>query len=174
MGRPLAQFLFEKSEWQETVASKEEQLIELIQPVVEALDFTFWGLEYIPQGKESVLRVFIDSEKGINVDDCAAVSRQVSGVMDVEDPITSEYNLEVSSPGLDRPLFTLEQFKHFVGEFVDVKLRYAFEGRRKFKGKLVAIENDEDIVVHVDNHEYLLPIDSIDKANLIYQDNKGK
>ena len=156
------------------MASKEEQLIELLQPVVEALDFQFWGLEYIPQGKESVLRIFIDSEKGINVDDCAAVSRQVSGVMDVEDPISSEYNLEVSSPGLDRPLFTLEQFKHYVGEFVDVKLRYAFEGRRKFKGKLVDIENDEDIVVHVDNHEYLLPIDSIDKANLIYQDKKGK
>ena len=94
--------------------------------------------------------------------------------MDVEDPISSEYNLEVSSPGVDRPLFTLEHYKRYVGEFVDVKLRYAFEGRRKFKGKLVGIEDDEDIVVHVDDHEYLLPIDAIDKASLIFQDHKGK
>jgi len=156
------------------VASKEQQLIELLKPVVEALGFEFWGLEYIAQGKNSVLRVFIDSPNGIHVDDCAQVSRQISGVMDVEDPITSEYNLEVSSPGVDRPLFTLEHFSRYVGEFVDVKLRYAFEGRRKFKGKLVGIEDDEDIVVHVDDHEYLLPIDAIDKANLIFQDHKGK
>jgi ribosome maturation factor RimP len=156
------------------VASKEEQLNKLIQPIVEALGFDFWGLEYISQGKNSVLRVFIDKEEGISVDDCAVVSRQVSGIMDVEDPITSDYNLEVSSPGLDCPIFTLEQFKGFVGELVEVKLRYAYEGRRKFKGQLVGIEDDEDIVVHVDSHEYLLPIDAIDKANLIYQETKGK
>lgn len=156
------------------MASKEQQLIDMLKPVVEAMGYDFWGLEYIAQGKNSVLRIFIDGENGINVDDCAAVSRQVSGVMDVEDPISSEYNLEVSSPGLDRPIFTLEQFEKYVGEFVDVKLRYAFEGRRKFKGKLVGIEDGEDIVIHVDNHEYLLPIDSIDKANLIYQEKQGK
>ncbi|MFY0642784.1 ribosome maturation factor RimP [Bermanella sp. WJH001] len=156
------------------MASKEQQLIDLLKPVIEALGFEFWGLEYIAQGNNSVLRVFIDSENGIHVDDCALVSRQVSGIMDVEDPISSEYNLEVSSPGVDRPLFTLEHYKRYVGEFVDVKLRYAFEGRRKFKGKLVGIEDDEDIVVHVDDHEYLLPIDAIDKASLIFQDHKGK
>jgi ribosome maturation factor RimP len=156
------------------VASKEQQLIDLLKPVVEALGFEFWGIEYIAQGNNSVLRVFIDGENGIHVDDCALVSRQISGIMDVEDPITSEYNLEVSSPGVDRPLFTLEHYKRYVGEFVDVKLRYAFEGRRKFKGKLVGIEDDEDIVVHVDDHEYLLPIDAIDKASLIFQDHKGK
>ena len=156
------------------MASKEQQLNDLLKPLVEALGYDFWGLEYISQGKNSVLRVFIDKEEGIAVDDCAVVSRQVSGVMDVEDPIASEYNLEVSSPGLDCPIFTLEQFKQFVGESVEVKLRYAYEGRRKFKGQLVGIEDEEDIVVHVDNHEYLLPIDAIDKANLIYQETKGK
>jgi len=156
------------------VASKEQQLIDLLKPVVEALGFEFWGIEYISQGNNSVLRVFIDGENGIHVDDCALVSRQISGVMDVEDTITSEYNLEVSSPGVDRPLFTLEHFKRYVGEFVEVKLRYAYEGRRKFKGKLVGIEDEADIVVHVDDHEYLLPIDAIDKANLIFQDHKGK
>lgn len=156
------------------MASKEQQLIDLIKPVVEALGFEFWGLNYLSQGNNSVLCVYIDSENGINVDDCAAVSRQISGVMDVEDPISSEYSLEVSSPGMDRPLFTVEHFSRYVGELVDVKLRYAYEGRRKFKGTLVGIEDGEDIVVHVDDHEYLLPIDAIDKANLIFQDHKGK
>lgn len=156
------------------MASKEQQLVDLLKPVVEALGFEFWGVEYLSQGKDSVLSVYIDSEKGITVDDCATVSRQVSGIMDVEDPISGEYNLEVSSPGMDRPIFTVEQFNRYVGEFVDVKLRYAFEGRRKFKGKLVAIEDSEDIVVHVDTHEYILPIDAIDKANLIFQDHKNK
>ena len=156
------------------MASKEQQLTDLLKPVIEALGFEFWGLEYLSQGKDSVLSVYIDSEKGIMVDDCATVSRQVSGIMDVEDPINGEYNLEVSSPGMDRPIFTVEQFNRYVGEFVDVKLRYAFEGRRKFKGKLVAIEDGEDIVVHVDTHEYILPIDAIDKANLIFQDHKNK
>ena len=152
------------------VASKEQQLNDLLKPVVEALGFDLWGLEYISQGKNSVLRVYIDKEEGISVDDCALVSRQISGVMDVEDPITSEYNLEVSSPGLDCPIFTIEQFKQFIGGLVEVKLRYAYEGRRKFKGQLVGVENEEDIVVHVDSHEYLLPIDAIDKANLIFQE----
>ncbi|MEH6346914.1 MAG: ribosome maturation factor RimP [Bermanella sp.] len=156
------------------MASKEQQLIDLLKPVIEALGYGFWGLQYNSQGKDSVLSIYIDSEKGITVDDCATVSRQVSGIMDVEDPITGEYNLEVSSPGMDRPIFTVEQFNRYVGEFVDVKLRYAFEGRRKFKGKLVAIEDGEDIVVHVDDHEYILPIDAIDKANLIFQDHKNK
>jgi ribosome maturation factor RimP len=156
------------------VASKEQQLNDLLKPVVEALGFDLWGLEYISQGKNSVLRVYIDKEEGISVDDCALVSRQISGVMDVEDPITSEYNLEVSSPGLDCPIFTIEQFKQFIGGLVEVKLRYAYEGRRKFKGQLVGVENEEDIVVHVDSHEYLLPIDAIDKANLIFQEIKGK
>lgn len=156
------------------MASKEQQLNDLLKPVVEALGFDLWGLEYISQGKNSVLRVYIDKEEGISVDDCALVSRQISGVMDVEDPITSEYNLEVSSPGLDCPIFTIEQFKQFIGGLVEVKLRYAYEGRRKFKGQLVGVENEEDIVVHVDSHEYLLPIDAIDKANLIFQEIKGK
>ena len=110
------------------MASKEQQLIEMLKPVVEALGYEFWGLEYIAQGKNSVLRIFIDGENGINVDDCAAVSRQVSGVMDVEDPISSEYNLEVSSPGLDRPIFTLEQFESIVGEFVDIHTDHKAHG----------------------------------------------
>ena len=152
----------------------ELRLTEMLQPAVEALEFELLGVEFIRAGNHLTLRVYIDHENGISVDNCADVSHQVSAILDVEDPIATEYALEVSSPGLDRPIFTLEQFESIVGEFVDIKLRYAFEGRRKFKGKLVGIEDGEDIVIHVDNHEYLLPIDSIDKANLIYQEKQGK
>lgn len=110
--------------------------------------------------------VYIDHANGILVDDCEAVSRQVSAVLDVEDPISSEYTLEVSSPGMDRPLFTLEQFAKHVGEQVKIKLRSPFDGRRNFQGLLRGVE-DQDVVVLVDDHEFLLPIDLIDKANII-------
>ncbi len=148
------------------VSSKLEQLQALLAPVVEGLGFQCWGIEYISQGKHTVLRVYIDKEGGIMVEDCEAVSRQISGVLDVEDPISSEYALEVSSPGMDRPLFTLEQFASHAGEQVKIKLRTPFEGRRNFQGLLRGVE-DQDVVVQVDQNEFLLPIDSIDKANII-------
>ncbi len=156
----VAQFLFvarAKSPG-EFVVAKESLLNELLGPVVESMGYTFWGLEYISQGKDTVLRVFIDHENGITVDDCAAVSRQISSVMDVEDPISQVYNLEVSSPGMDRPVFTLEQYASLAGNIIDVRLRMAFDGRRKFKGQLIGVEQ-EDIVLRVDDNEYLLPIE---------------
>ena len=113
-----------------------------------------------------MLRVFIESPNGIGVEDCATVSRQVSAVLDVEDPIPVEYTLEVSSPGMDRPLFTLAQYERYRGELIKLRLRAPFEGRRNFSGELRAIEGDE-IVVVVDEHEYLLPIELIDKANIV-------
>ncbi|MXS21835.1 ribosome maturation factor RimP [Pseudomonas oryzihabitans] len=148
------------------MSSKLEQLQALLAPVVEALGYVCWGVEYISQGRHSLLRVYIDHPNGILVEDCEAVSRQVSGVLDVEDPITNEYTLEVSSPGMDRPLFTLEQFAAHTGEQVKVKLRSPFEGRRNFQGLLRGVE-DQDVVVQVDEHEYLLPIEMIDKANVV-------
>lgn len=150
------------------MATKEQQLHDLIAPAVTALGYEMWGLEYLTHGGQTVLRVFIDSESGISVEDCAAVSRQVSAVLDVEDPISGEYNLEVSSPGMDRPLFTLDQFQRYSGEQVKIRLRTPFEGRRNFSGRLVGVEEDE-VVVAVDEHEYLLPIELIDKANVVPQ-----
>ena len=81
--------------------------------------------------------MYIDHAEGINVDDCAEVSRQISAVMDVEDPIAQEYTLEVSSPGMDRPLYTLEQYKQYANHIIELRLRLPFEGRRKFKGQLI-------------------------------------
>lgn len=148
------------------MSSKLEQLQALLAPVVEALGYECWGVEFISQGKHSLLRVYIDHANGILVDDCEKVSRQLSGVLDVEDPISVEYTLEVSSPGMDRPLFTLEHFARYVGEQVKIKLRSPFEGRRNFQGVLRGVE-EQDVVVLVDDHEYLLPIDAVDKANII-------
>jgi ribosome maturation factor RimP len=113
-----------------------------------------------------VVRIYIDHPDGINVDDCAKVSRQVSSVFDVEDPIMGEYTLEVSSPGMDRPLFRLEQYQQYIGEQVKIRLRSPFDGRRNFTGQLTAIEGD-DVVVTVEDNEYLLPFELIDKASII-------
>ena len=148
------------------MSSKLEQLQALLAPVVEALGYECWGVEFLSQGRHSLLRVYIDHANGVLVDDCEKVSRQISGVLDVADPISSEYTLEVSSPGMDRPLFTLEQFARHAGELVKIKLRSPFEGRRNFQGLLRGAE-EQDVVVLVDDHEYLLPIDLIDKANII-------
>lgn len=147
------------------MAGKEQQLQELLESTVEALGYELWGVEYLSQGRHTVLRLYIEREEGITVDDCAAVSEQASSVLDVEDPITGEYTLEVSSPGMDRLLFKLEQYPAYVGEVLEVRLRTAFEGRRKYKGVLKGIEGDE-VVVQVDDHEFLLPHSAIDKARI--------
>lgn len=147
------------------MASKEQQIEQLLQPTVEAMGFDLWGVEYVSQGRHSVLRVYIDAEQGINVDDCAAVSHQAGSVLDVEEPISGEYTLEVSSPGMDRLLFKLEQYPQYANEVIELRLRSPFEGRRKFKGILKGIEG-EDIVVQVDDHEYLLPHSAVDKARI--------
>lgn len=146
--------------------AKLDELHGLIEPVVTGMGFILWGIEFLRSGKFSTLRIYIDHEDGINVDHCADVSRQVSAVMDVEDPISTEYNLEVSSPGMDRPLFTLEQYAAYMGEWAEIKLRYAFEGRRNFKGVITGIE-EGDVVLTADGQDFLLPIESIDKGRII-------
>lgn len=146
--------------------SKLQQLQSLLAPVIEAMEFQCWGIEYVSQGRHSVLRIYIEHEQGITVDDCEAVSRQLSAVLDVEDPISAEYILEVSSPGMDRPLFTLEQFAAYAGQQVKIKLRSPIENRRNFLGLLRGVE-EQDVVVQVDNYEYLLPIEFVDKANIV-------
>jgi ribosome maturation factor RimP len=147
------------------VASKDQQITDMLQSTVEALGFDLWGVEYQSQGRHSLVRLYIDSPNGINVGDCAAVSAQASSILDVEDPITGEYTLEVSSPGMDRLLFKLDQYPGYVGEIVELRLRSAFEGRRKFKGILKGIEGD-DVVIQVDDHEFLLPHSAIEKARV--------
>ncbi len=146
--------------------ARAQQLQQILAPVVEAMGFQCWGVEYIAQGKHSLLRIYIEHDNGITVDNCETVSRQVSALLDVEDPISSEYVLEVSSPGMDRPLFELQQYRDLVGQEVKIRLRSAIEERRNFEGVLRGVE-DEDVVVQVDNYEYLLPFELIEKANIV-------
>ncbi len=149
------------------MAAVYSKLQELIAPVVESLDCELWGIEYLTQGRHATLRVFIEKEDGgIGVGDCEKVSRQISSVLDVEDPISSRYTLEVSSPGMDRPLFTLEQFSRSLGATVAVKLSRKFEDRKKLTGVIVAIEDDE-VVLRIEDEEYLLPFELIEKANIV-------
>ncbi|WP_280562622.1 MULTISPECIES: ribosome maturation factor RimP [unclassified Chromohalobacter] len=150
------------------MANKHAALNTLIEPVVTAMGFDLWGVDYLSQGKHSRLVIYIESAEGVTVDDCASVSRQVSGVLDVEDPIAGEYRLEVSSPGMDRPLFTLDQFARFKGSHVKVKLSALFEGRRKFQGQLAGVEGDE-ILLQLDGQEYCFPIESIEQARVVPQ-----
>jgi ribosome maturation factor RimP len=139
----------------------------MFTPAVSGLGFELWGLEYLPQGKHSVLRLYIDSEDGVTLDDCQQVSYQVSGILEVEDPIKGQYSLEVSSPGVDRPLFTSEQFTRYVGENVKVRLRQAVLGRRKFSARIESVEDDEICLLDETGEAITVHISDIDKANLV-------
>ena len=152
----------------QVVAGKQSQLETIIEPIVTSLEYSLWGIEFVARGRESLLRIYIDHEEGISLDDCVKVSRQVSAVLDVEDPIADEYNLEVSSPGVDRPLFKLEQYEMMAGSTANIRLRMPFEGRRRFKGVIKGIE-DQDVILVADGHEFLLPIEVIEKAQIIPQ-----
>ena len=144
------------------------QLNKMLSPAVEGLGYEYVGLEYRSGSSSAMLRIYIDNENGINVDDCAKVSRQISAVLDVEDPITSEYTLEVSSPGLDRPLFIAEHYQQYIGEKIKCKLRMPINKRRNFSGKLLEADMN-NITLSIDNESVELSIDDIEKANLVPQ-----
>ncbi len=138
------------------------QLRNLIEPAVAALGYELVGVEL----SRGLLRVYIDHADGIGVEDCQAVSYQVSGLLDVEDPISGQYSLEVSSPGLERPLFKADDFKRFAGEQVSLKLTVPFEGRRKFRGLLVGLQA-EQVIVSAEGQEFSFSLDHIDQAKLV-------
>jgi ribosome maturation factor RimP len=148
------------------MAARTEVLQKIVEPVVKALGFQLWGIEYLGQGRHTLLRIFIDKEGGINIEDCAEASRHISSILDVEDPISSEYTLEVSSPGLDRILFTQEQLQAHIGDVIKVRLTESFAGRRNFSGQLKNIVDDE-IVLIVGEEEFTIPYELIEKANVV-------
>ncbi|MDT8398856.1 MAG: ribosome maturation factor RimP [Pseudomonadales bacterium] len=148
------------------MADKISVLGSLFEPVVNAMGCQLWGIEYLGQGRHSLLRVYLDKETGVDIEDCVQVSKQLSSILDVEDPISGEYSLEVSSPGLDRPLFTLAQFSMFIGDQVKLRLTESFENRRNFTGQLKAVVDDE-IVMIIGDEEYTLPFELVEKANII-------
>ena len=176
------------------LSNKTQALFDMIAPAVAACDVELWGLEFLPQGKRSLLRIYIDKPvdpnapstevpsvdengepdqgRGIGVQDCVNVTHQVGALLDVHDPISGEYSLEVSSPGWDRPFFSLAQMQDYIGQQVALRLITAVDNRRKFQAKLVAVDVEvETIQVEVEQAQ-VLDIDShnIDKANLVFQD----
>lgn len=162
-------------------SSKIAELTELIAPAVVACGVDLWGIEFMPQGRKSLLRIYIETlpearanGEHVTIEDCSAVNHQVSGVLDVHDPIAGEYVLEVSSPGFDRPLFSREQVAEYVGEIVNLRLIHAIGAgdakRRKVVGRLVEVGTDTMKVVTEDKLEFDVAFDSVDKAHLVYED----
>lgn len=149
-----------------SMAHANPAVLKVVEPVVTGLGYELVGVEFLSQGRHSLLRVYLDSETGITVDDCERVSHQLSATLDVEDPIGGAYTLEVSSPGLDRPLFKPGDFERFAGHAVKIRLHRPLNGQRKFKGELVGLR-DNNVVIVEDGHELSLPLDQIEKANLV-------
>ena len=172
------------------LSNKTQVLQDLIAPAVQACNVDLWGIEFTPQGKRSLLRIYIDKAvdasaetianedgeeeqgRGIGVQDCVRVTQQVGAMLDVHDPISGEYALEVSSPGWDRPFFQLEQMSAYIGQQVALRLISAVENRRKFQAKLISVDLENEMIQVEVEKQQVLDIDShnIDKANLIYQD----
>lgn len=142
------------------------KLNQLIAPVVDSLGCEFVGCELSREHGQPLLRVYADHKDGITVDHCASISRQLGAVFDVEDPFSGAYRLEVSSPGLDRPLFTLAHYQRFIGQRVRLKLRMALDGRRQLKGVLLTAD-EESVTVDMDGEHLTTGFANIEKANLI-------
>ncbi len=141
------------------------RLKDLIQPIVEGMGFEYVGLELL-SGHSMTVKLYVDAENGINLDACASISRQVSSVLDVENLIESAYQLEVSSPGIDRPLFSLSDYHKVIGQRVKIRLHTPVDGRRNGVGELVSI-NDEEITMMLDGAvTWVVEHCMVKKANL--------
>jgi ribosome maturation factor RimP len=143
-----------------------QRLNELLQPLVEELGYEFVGIEYNSNPKHSVLRIYIDHDNGVGIEDCETVSRETAALLDVKDPIRSQYNLEVSSPGLDRPLFTPAHYREFAGRLAQINLFAPQDGRRKFSGPILDAD-DSSVSIEQDGSEVRLDFGNIVKARLI-------
>lgn len=149
---------------------KKSEIQTLLSPIVNDMGYDLWGCAYLSQGRHSLLRVYIDNEQGITLDDCEQVSRQISAYLDVEEPITGNYTLEVSSPGIPRPLFTLEQYKRYLGEPVKIKLFKAVKIGTNQKSTITGVITsiaDDLIVLTIDGNDYGFAFSQINHAHLI-------
>jgi ribosome maturation factor RimP len=151
-----------------------EHLVNLIEPIVEGLGYECVGIEYHPHPRHGLLRIYIDSPNGILVDDCSKVSHQISGALDVEDPIQDNYQLEVSSPGAERPFFSEQQFERFIGSTVLVNLYQSMAGRKKITGVIEKVVGDM-ITLREEDQIFEVPFDAMSKARLVpdYLPKKG-
>ncbi len=144
-----------------------ETLRDRLAALIEAMGYEFVGVELQRQGRFSVLRIYIDNEPGITLTDCSTVSHQVSAMLDVDDPIQGEYHLEISSPGLERPLFEIAQYKKFIGSRIKVRMCNPLNNQRNFVGILQQIDDMNDIHLLTDTEKVILPFSGIEKARVI-------
>lgn len=163
------------------LSTKVTELTSIIEPAVAACDVALWGVEFVPQGRRSLLRIYIEAlpedkanGKQVTIEDCTAVTHQVSGILEVHDPIAGEYVLEVSSPGFDRAFFVSEQMLDYIGQSVSLRLIQAIgqgsDKRRKVTGKLDAMKDDSLLLTTNDGEQFEVALSNIDKANLVYED----
>jgi len=148
-----------------------KKIEELVAPIIKAMGYELWGVELHQSGKHTLLRVYIDvplgdDRKGVSVDDCSRVSNQIGALFDIENPISGSYNLEVSSPGLDRPLFGAEHYQRYIGNLICVRLQQPKNGQRKFTGKIHAVFADKLELV-IDNEIVTFELVNINRANLM-------
>ena len=145
-----------------------EHLNELLKPLVEDLGYEFVGLE-LSGPRHALLRIYIDHARanGVTLSDCERVSREAAALLDVEDPIQSSYRLEISSPGLDRPLFSLEQYESHQGEKVKLALHLPVAGRRRIRGVITAVDGDLLKLVDEDGESLDIPFSSIARGRIM-------
>ncbi|WP_010236135.1 ribosome maturation factor RimP [Clostridium arbusti] len=141
------------------------KLIDLFNPIVTELGYEFYYLEFVEEDGENFLRIYIDSENGIGLSDCEKVSRRISETLDEEDPISSSYYLEVSSPGVFRTLFTDEHLNKYINSNISLDLNKLYEGKRNLEGKLIKFDSD-NIIIYDENNEFSIPRNTIDKVIL--------
>jgi len=143
----------------------QDEIEQLLKPTIEGQGYELWGCEYLAQGKHSLLRIYIDKAEGIGITDCELISRQVSALLDVEDPVPGNYSLEVSSPGIPRPLFHARHYERYIGQEAHIKLFKPVDGKRKYVGHIVSA-NEGTLVLKVDGTQKDFLFSNIVKANL--------
>ncbi len=144
-----------------------QDLTPLFEPVIESMGYELVGVEFVGGGGHGTLRVYIDRDEGVSIDDCASISHQISGILDVEEPIKQAYDLEISSPGIDRPLFKLADFERYVGSTAKIKMAVGVDGRKNFKGRLQGVADAKMVEIEVDGEVFSLPYADIARANLV-------
>ena len=152
------------------MAGLADDIQQMIAPVLQSMGYELVGIEYI-RAKDNILRIYIDKQSGVFINDCAQASEQISRILDIEEPISSAYHLEVSSPGVKRPLFTLAHYQRFLGSWVKIELNKPLSdtnNQRRFIGEIkVVYEQKETIEISRELDSVLIPFHQIQKANLV-------
>lgn len=150
------------------MAMLSKNITNLVERTVTGLGYEFVGIELVSQRHSKLLRIYIDGIDGVLIDDCVIVSNQLSGALDVEEPINGQYQLEVSSPGIERPLFQIEDYQRFQGENASLELYEAIDGKRNIKGMLEGVRGNSVLIkISSEQEPRVLSFSSIRKARLI-------